>query len=387
MATQLNPEKRKRAKIRLEEAPRAPLAVRPHLHWSGVFGKLPATLGCWLIALAALAASPWETLENCSLETWDGNDGDSFLVKCPGLKTEKDPRKVFRLYFVDTPESEDSLPERLEVQREYWDLPDVQTVVKCGEKAKQFSKHFLSGRFKVHTRWESALGRTKMGRHYAVLSVDGTDLGYALVRNGLARVYGKGPDLDGLSEYRSAKANAWWEKLRQAEAQAKHERKGCWAYSGAKGARRAAEEGNEAGTGIPGGGIGPGRPSLLWQPGTHGRATVGHVRVAPLPAFQPTPSPTPIHPSAGGTGPLPDPMAAPTATASAEYPLEVTTAGPLYIYSLRASPSDGPIGRLRAGMVVQVLEEIGTGRVHVRFRVSTGEIYEGAARKADLGIP
>ena len=61
-----------------------------------------------------------------------------------------------------------------------------------------------------------------MGRHYAVLSVDGTDLGYALVRNGLARVYGKGPDLDGLSEYRSAKANAWWEKLRQAEAQAKH---------------------------------------------------------------------------------------------------------------------------------------------------------------------
>ena len=129
-----------------------------------------AALGCWLASSLAMALSPWVTLKNCTLETsWEGNDGDSFLVKCPDLKPEKDILKVLRLYYVDTPESEDSLPERLEVQREYWDLPNVQTVVKCGIKAKQFTKHFLAGGFEVHTRWETALGRTKMGRHYALL--------------------------------------------------------------------------------------------------------------------------------------------------------------------------------------------------------------------------
>lgn len=318
-------------------------------------------LGCWMaVAVAAMALSPWVTLESCSLETWDGNDGDSFLIKCPDLKPEKDILKVFRLYYVDTPESEDSLPERLEVQRQYWDLPNEQTVVKCGEKAKQFTKHFLGSRFEVHTRWETALGRTKMGRHYALLSVEGEDLGLALVRNGLARVYGKGPDLDGLKgSYRSATANAWWEKLRQAEELAKREKKGCWAYSGSKGARVAAEEADDAGADGVAGDAG--------ARGLHGRGTVGPRMRAPLPAFQ------------GATPPG-------RGTAAAEYPRELTTARPLYIYSVGSSYSAAPIGRLKEGMAVQVLGDAGFGRVRVRFTLSSGAVYEGEARKVDLGL-
>lgn len=330
---------------------------------------LTAALGVWLAAAAAASAvSPWVTLGGCSLEAWDGNDGDSFLIKCPDLKPEKDILKVFRLYYVDTPESEESLPERLEEQRVYWDLPNVQTVLKCGEKAKQFTKHFLGSRFEVHTRWETAMGRTKMGRHYAMLSVEGEDLGCALVRNGLARVYGKGPDLEGLKEYRSAAANAWWERLRQAEALAKREKKGCWAYSGAKGARAAA--GEEAGDGAAGGiGIAAGDAGAR---SVHGRSRVGPQLRAPLPAYGGGVA------AAAGAGP---------AAAPEGYPQEVRTTKPLYIYPAGASLSAAPMGRLKEGMVVQVLGDAVAGRVRVQFRVSTGAVYDGEARKVDLGLP
>ena len=352
-----------------------------------------AALGCWLASSLAMALSPWVTLKNCTLETsWEGNDGDSFLVKCPDLKPEKDILKVLRLYYVDTPESEDSLPERLEVQREYWDLPNVQTVVKCGIKAKQFTKHFLAGGFEVHTRWETALGRTKMGRHYALLSVDGTDLGYALVRNGLARVYGKGPDLDDLPEYHHAKANAWWDKLRKAEAQAKHEKKGCWAYSKTKGGYPAVEEAEDGeGEETPQVGVGrTGGVPLAGRSAGPVRATVGPVRAAPWPAFPGAqPGRSAMVPGGGGGRPAVPAGGTPGVSSGggeATYPMELTTSEPLYIYSLRSPGAAEPMGRLRAGMAVRVLEDAGNGRVRVRFRISTGEVYEGAAKKADVGL-
>jgi endonuclease YncB( thermonuclease family) len=248
--------------------------------------KLPMSfaLGGWMavaVATATAGESPWTTLGGCSLEAWEGNDGDSFLVQCPGPKHGRDVPRVFRLYYVDTPESEDSLPERLEEQRAYWNLPDIRTVVKLGEEAKRFSRQFLSARFHVHTLWEDAMGRTAMGRQFAMLSVDGNDLGLALVRNGLARVYGKTPEAEALDRaggYRST-SGEWWGRLRQAEALAKRERQGCWAYSGAKGARLAVPAGGDAvsGSGKAAPGAAGSRP---------GRGTVGPRRRAPLPAFR-----------------------------------------------------------------------------------------------------
>lgn len=306
-------------------------------------------LGGWLAAGAAAAAeSPWRTLGGCSLEAWDGNDGDSFLVQCPSPKPGKEDFKVFRLYYVDTPESEDSLPERLEEQRRYWDLPDLRTVVKMGEEAKRFSRQFLSGRFEAHTMGEEAMGRTAMGRQFAMLSVDGNDLGLALVRNGLARVYGKTPEAEDLGAYRFP-SGAWWGKLRQAEALAKREKKGCWAHAGTKGPRHSAAKGEEGGRKSVAGGCG--------APGGRGRGTVGPRRHAPLPAFR-------------------EEAEAP--------PREVRTARPLYIFPTGSCGATAPMGRLKEGMSVEVLGDAGAGRVRVRFRLSSGAVHVGEARKADL---
>ena len=95
------------------------------------------------LASPASAAKKWRDYPGCVLRESGGNDGDSFHVTCTSLKSSTARHKLIRLYFVDTPESEGSLPERLEVQREYWDLPDHATVVKCGKIAHKFTEDFL----------------------------------------------------------------------------------------------------------------------------------------------------------------------------------------------------------------------------------------------------
>ena len=45
-------------------------------------------------------AGEWETIRGCRLIENESNDGDSFHVKADGEE------RIFRLYFVDTPEAE-----------------------------------------------------------------------------------------------------------------------------------------------------------------------------------------------------------------------------------------------------------------------------------------
>ena len=159
----------------------------------------------------------------------DANDGDSFHVKAGNIKTKT---YLFRLYFVDTPESETSLPERLREQADYWGIADPKDVVKLGKEAAKFTENFLKNGFTVHSRLSDALGRSAKDRDYAMVMVGSSDLGYELVRNGLARVYGSGTDLSELDPYKKSE-DFWWKRLRGAEADAKREKKGAWAFSGA----------------------------------------------------------------------------------------------------------------------------------------------------------
>lgn len=330
---------------------------------TAAFGKMVGLFGVLIwICTSSAWGEKWTTLTGCSLISISGNDGDSFFTQCPGLQPAAPDPKVFRLYYVDTPESDDSIPERLAEQKTYWDLPDDKTVVKCGVMAKEFTAAFLQKSFTVHTQWEDAMGRTERGRTFAmVVGGGGEDLGLALVRNGLARVYGRGPNLTGLATYRSATANIWWEKLRKAEAQAKHKRLGCWAYSGSRGARLAAAE--EAGVTAP----------AIGAAGFSGRT----------PVLGPVPPPS-IRPGGSGTvAPASAPArSAPPATA---YPLETTTPRPLPIYSLKNPGQAQPLGMLRAGFPVTVVGDEGQGRVRVRFTLSDGT-REGSAMKTDLGL-
>ncbi|HRT05333.1 MAG TPA: thermonuclease family protein [Kiritimatiellia bacterium] len=191
-------------------------------------------LAVFLLALVAppdaSAAKKWREYTGCRVIPNASNDGDSFHVKPTNIKTRT---YLFRLYFVDTPESETSLPERLQVQADYFGIPDPKDVVKVGKEAVKFTEKFLEdGNFTVYSRLADALGRSAKDRDYAmVMNAAGQDLGTELVRNGLARVFGNGTDLSELDAYKRDEI-AWWRRLRQAELEAKKEKRGAWAYAG-----------------------------------------------------------------------------------------------------------------------------------------------------------
>lgn len=168
----------------------------------------------FLLAAALFLAPPgaradkqWRKYTNCTLIESSGNDGDSFHVDCGSLKSAKARHKLIRLYFVDTPESDDTLPERLEDQRKYWNLPDIKTVIKMGKEAHKFTDNALKNGFTVYSRLEDALGRSKIGRDAGMVWIDSMqeDLGYLLVRNGLARPGSWKTDLQDLDVYKKAK--------------------------------------------------------------------------------------------------------------------------------------------------------------------------------------
>ncbi|HAL91700.1 MAG TPA: hypothetical protein DCM68_01585 [Verrucomicrobia bacterium] len=177
----------------------------------------------------AFAAKKWREYTDCQVIPNASNDGDSFHVKPANIKSKT---YLFRLYFVDTPESEKSLPERLKEQADYFGIANPLDVVKVGKEAVRFTENFLaSGNFTVYSRLADALGRSAKDRDYAmVMSSDQRDLSFELVRNGLARVYGSGTDLTELESYGKSE-DFWWRRLRQAELEAKKEKLGAWAYS------------------------------------------------------------------------------------------------------------------------------------------------------------
>jgi endonuclease YncB( thermonuclease family) len=145
---------------------------------------LTFVFACWL-TLTGFAAE-WQTLENCRLIPNPANDGDSFHAEHAGQEY------IFRLYYVDTPETDLSFPERVAEQAEYFGVSSKRAV-EIGHAAAQFTARALSGRFTVVTRWQNALGRSKLPRHYAVVMVGGQSLAELLVQNGLARVFGVMP--------------------------------------------------------------------------------------------------------------------------------------------------------------------------------------------------
>jgi len=175
-----------------------------------------------LISTEAAASRPqvgWVTLSNCQLRPNPANDGDSFHVVCNGREY------IFRLYFVDAPETDDSVSKRVEEQARYFSI-SKQNALSVGETARQFAATRLSGTFDVLTRWEDAKGRSALPRYYAFVRFNGRDLGEALVENGLARVYGARAQLPDGTTATNERA-----KLRSLERQAKAARRGAWARS------------------------------------------------------------------------------------------------------------------------------------------------------------
>jgi endonuclease YncB( thermonuclease family) len=187
--------------------------------------KPTGLLLAWLLVLApSVRADKWTTFEDCTLIERDANDGDSFHVR-----NAKKRAYLFRLYFVDTPETDRRYPDRLREQGEYFGGLAEREVLALGKEAAEFADRWLrEGPFTVHTQYHDARGASDKKRYFAILERDGKPLADHLVENGYARIHGLFVTPPG-----AATEKAYGLRLRGLEKEAKKAGRGGWS----KGAR------------------------------------------------------------------------------------------------------------------------------------------------------
>jgi competence protein ComEA len=149
---------------------------------------LPLLSALVLLLQQARAAQDWVQLTDCSLVPHEGNDGDSFHFESGGQEY------IARLYFVDTPESEidSQIEARIGEQAAHFGISENE-VLKRGQEAKEFTRKTLSSEFTVVTRFQGAMGRSKLPRYYCFVFPGGSrkDLGSLLTEAGLTRSLGQ----------------------------------------------------------------------------------------------------------------------------------------------------------------------------------------------------
>lgn len=165
----------------------------------------------------AAEGSNWERLTECRLMTNKVVDGDSFHVMHKGREY------VFRLYFVDAPESSTEFKDRIKDQAVFFGM-STNDIPRAGQLASRFTREKLTGKdITVVTRHQNAMGRGGLARYYGVVSVDGRNLAEELVANGLARIHGlraNWPDGSGSATFIS--------KLKNLELNARQMGLGVW---------------------------------------------------------------------------------------------------------------------------------------------------------------
>ncbi|MBA3273609.1 MAG: thermonuclease family protein, partial [Chthoniobacterales bacterium] len=209
--------------------------------YAAPFSRVSAAVVAVLLLLVAVqvarADEEWQVLKDCRLLPNESNDADSFHVMAAGKEY------LFRLYFIDAPETDTSVPERVNEQSRYFGISVGQTV-QLGNLGKQFTKAKLGRPFTVRTCMQDAMGRSRMQRFYAFIEAADGDLAELLVVNGLARVYGSSATPLGLSS-----PEVEWEKLRGLESQAKAQKVGGWGAASDRMTARSATQPPKSGPG------------------------------------------------------------------------------------------------------------------------------------------
>ena len=197
----------------------------------GLLDKLPevARPSYWLEGeYTPVGETPdgWDLLTGVSLVPTKSNDGDSFKVKHGNQTT------IFRLYYVDTPESElkkyrdgNTNRERVAEQADYFGGLALTQATALGEAAKKFTLDLLNqGGFEVLTKYEGVYGP---GRRYAFILVPWEGkrvfLHELLVDQGLARIHTKGTTLPNGRHTKDQK-----EQLQRREKKAQESARGGW---------------------------------------------------------------------------------------------------------------------------------------------------------------
>jgi endonuclease YncB( thermonuclease family) len=173
---------------------------------------------CFFLLLGNAFAGNWQKLENCRLAHDQYMDGDSFHVLHQGKNY------IFRLYFVDCPETDTSFPKRVADQMHDFGLASDKAVVAAGLKSKEFTIKMLAGQFTVLTKWEDARGNSRQPRNYAVILVGNKNLAEELARAGLARAFGMPADYPD-----AARAKSFKDNLRRLQANAIRQKLGAFA--------------------------------------------------------------------------------------------------------------------------------------------------------------
>lgn len=165
----------------------------------------------------------YETFRGCQWVDHRQNDGDSFRVKLPDGRIEQ-----FRLYYVDSPESEfrsysggGTNRDRIHEQAKVFGIRD-EDAVEIGRRAKKLTHDLLShGSFTVQTKWEDPFDDQRY--HAFVTPSSGPLLEETLVREGLVRIHTKGATMpDGTPVKERLKV------LRALEDDAKRAKRGAW---------------------------------------------------------------------------------------------------------------------------------------------------------------
>jgi endonuclease YncB( thermonuclease family) len=296
---------------------------------------------CMAMSTQGRALKDWRTYEDCTLKKERGNDGDSFHVR---FKSEKGHYRYYfiRLYFVDTPETDEGLEERLKDQAEYFGI-SVKETLALAKQASEFTKEFLKDGFTIHTRFQDARGRSDDKRSYGMVQVGDKYLSHELVKNGLARIHGYRPDLpDGTK----SKTYLW--RLNSAEREAKDQERGGWQKQ-----RSRIEE--------------------LQMQARQGSA--------PPPATRKPELPPGVRNTAVRAMALPGP--------EEEEPAEIVPGDmvlnrTIEVFSLK--DAGRKVGLLKAGADVEILGEEPGDMVRIRFSAGEGRMYEAQCRRRDLGL-
>jgi endonuclease YncB( thermonuclease family) len=146
------------------------------------------------------------------------SDGDSFRA------TRNTASYVFRLYYVDAPETDSRYPDRNQEQADYFGV-SPELVVKGGKMAAEWLHDLLEAEngFTVYTRYANARGGSSQKRYYAMVKIGDRWLSELLVENGLVRMHGVEAELpDGTS------SRIYWARLRKLEREAKEAHRGIW---------------------------------------------------------------------------------------------------------------------------------------------------------------
>lgn len=162
----------------------------------------------------------YEVLMNCELVESRANDGNTFRVR------HRDNEYVFRLYFVDTPETTLNNGDIIREQIRYFNYITEEQLLETGAEAREYALKILRSRpFTVFTQWEKLM---HSHRYYGMIQIQAATherrfLSELLANRGYATLDSNGRNLPN-----GVEQEVYRDHLRELETVARKSSVGAW---------------------------------------------------------------------------------------------------------------------------------------------------------------